>query len=360
MNLASRALRQALFVAALVSGLAASTAFAANSYAVRNLVSDGGVPAEHRDDNLKNGWGIALSATSPIWVADNGTGKSTLYDGLGNMLSLVVTVPSVSGSDPGAPTGIVFNGSTDFVVRSGTAAGAARFIFASEDGLISGWSPGVDATHAIHAVFMSSAVYKGLTLTSNGGVNMLYAADFHGHKIDVYGPNFTPRKMPGAFVDPNIPANFSPFNILTLGGRLYVAYAQKEEDGDDEVAGPGLGIVDAFDTSGHLLQRVATGGTLNAPWGMAIAPSNFGDFSGSLLVGNFGDGTINAFDPTSGAFLGQLRTPDGQILVIDGLWGIAFGNGSTAQNLPSNTLFFAAGPNGEENGVFGRIDAASP
>jgi uncharacterized protein (TIGR03118 family) len=209
-------------------------------------------------------------------------------------------------------------------------------------------------------VFMSSAVYKGLTLASNGGVNMLYAADFHGHKIDVFGPNFTPKKMPGAFVDSNIPANFSPFNILALGGRLYVAYAQKKEDGNDEVDGPGLGIVDAFDTSGHLLQRVATGGTLNAPWGMAIAPANFGDFSNSLLVGNFGDGTINAFDPTSGAFLGQLRTPDGQILVIDGLWGIAFGNGSTAQNLPSNTLFFAAGPNGEENGVFGRIDAASP
>src|ERR1700719_283519 len=344
MNLASRALRQALFVATLASGLAAGAAFAANSYAVRNLVSDGGVPAEHRDDNLKNGWGIALSATSPIWVSDNGTGMATLYDGLGNMLS----------------TGVVFNGSNDFVVRRGTAAGAARFIFSSEDGLISGWSPGVDATHAIPAVFMSSAVYKGLTLASNGGVNMLYAADFHGHKIDVFGPNFTPRKMPGAFVDPNIPANFSPFNILALGGRLYVTYAQKEEDGNDEVDGPGLGIVDAFDTGGHLLQRVATAGALNAPWGMAIAPANFGDFSNSLLVGNFGDGTINAFDPANGAFLGQLRTPDGQILVIDGLWGIAFGNGSTAQNLPSNTLFFAGGPNGEENGVFGRIDAASP
>src|SRR5256886_14156333 len=310
MNLASCARRQALFAAALASGLAGGAAFAANSYAVRTLVSDGGVPAEHRDDNLKNGWGIALSATSPIWVADIGTGKSTLYDGLGNMLSLVVTVPSASGSDPGAPTGIVFNGSNDFVVRSGTAAGAARFIFAAEDGLISGWSPGVDATHAIHAVFMAAAVYKGLAIASNAGANMLYAADFHGRKIDVYNSHFAPVKIPGGFVDPTIPANYAPFNIMALGGRLYVAYAQKEENGDDEVAGPGLGIVDAYDTAGHLLQRIATGGTLNAPWGMAIAPANFGDFSGSLLVGNFGDGTINAFNPTSGAFLGQLRTPD--------------------------------------------------
>jgi uncharacterized protein (TIGR03118 family) len=360
MNLFSHALRRGLVLAALASGLAAGTVFAANSYQVRNLVSDGGVPAEHRDDNLKNGWGISMSATSPIWVADNGTGKATLYDGLGNMLSLVVTVPSASGSGDGTPTGNVFNVSNDFVVHSGTAAAPARFIFASEDGLISGWSPGVDATHAIHAVFMSAAVYKGLALASNSGVNMLYAADFHGHKIDVFGPNFAPQKLPGAFVDPNVPANFSPFNIVSLAGRLYVSYAQKEEDGDDEVAGPGLGIVDVFDTGGHLLQRITAGGTLNAPWGMAIAPANFGDFSNRLLVGNFGDGTINAFDLNTGVFQGQLRTPNGQILVIDGLWGIAFGNGSVTQNLPSNTLFFAAGPNDEENGVFGRIDVASP
>ena len=184
--------------------------------------------------------------------------------------------------------------------------------------------------------------------------------NFHGRKIDVFGPNFAPQKMPGAFVDPNVPANYSPFNIVFLAGRLYVSYAQKEEDGNDEVAGPGLGIVDVFDTGGHLLQRVTAGGTLNAPWGMAIAPANFGDFSNRLLVGNFGDGTINAFDLNTGAFQGQLRTPNGQILVIDGLWGIAFGNGSVTQNLPSNTLFFAAGPNGEDNGLFGRIDVASP
>src|ERR1700682_6340307 len=169
MNLASHALRQALVVAALASALTAGAAFAAHSYVVLTLVSDRGVPTEHRDDNLKNGWGIALSATSPIWVSNNGTGMSTLYDGLGNMLSLVVSVPSASGSDAGAPPGIVFNGPSYFGVRSGRAAGAARFIFASEDGRISGWSPGVDATHAIHAVFMSSAVYKGLTLASIGG-----------------------------------------------------------------------------------------------------------------------------------------------------------------------------------------------
>jgi uncharacterized protein (TIGR03118 family) len=233
---------------------------------------------------------------------------STLYDGLGNMLSLVVCVPSASGSDPGVPTGIVFNGSNDFVVRSGAAAGAARFIFASEDGLISGWSPGVDATHAIHAVFLSSAVYKGLTLASNGGVNMLYAADFHGHKIDVFGPNFTPRKCP-ARSSIRISPPTSRRSTFWPSAGAWTSRVHKRKDGNDEVDGPGLGIVDAFDTSGHLLQRVATGGTLNAPWGMAIAPAN---------------------------------------------------NGSTAHNLPSNTLFFAAGPNGEENGVFGRIDAASP
>ena len=358
MKLRSFGLWRALLPILLGFGLAAGSAFAANSYQVHNLVSDGGVPADHHDDNLKNGWGIAMSATSPTWVADNGTGHSTLYDGLGNPLSLVVTIPAASGNDQGTPTGIVFNNSSDFVVRSGTASGAARFIFASEDGLISGWSPGVDATHAIHAVFMAAAVYKGLAIASNAGANMLYAADFHGRKIDVYNSHFAPVKIPGGFVDPTVPANYAPFNIIALGGRLYVAYAQKEEDGDDEVAGPGLGIVDAYDTAGHLLQRIATGGTLNAPWGMAIAPANFGDFGTRLLVGNFGDGTINAYDIASGTFQGQLRTPDGQILSIDGLWGLAFGNG--ANNQPTTTLFFAAGPNDEANGVYGKIEAVPP
>lgn len=356
MNIFSSTLRRALPLAVLGLGLAAGAAIAANSYQVHNLVSDGGVPADHGDNNLKNGWGVAFNPNGFVWVSDNGSGLSTLYDGLGNPQSLVVSIPSASNSGPGTPTGIVFSGSSDFVVRSGTAAGPSRFIFASEDCLISGWAPTVDGTHAIHAVFMSSAVYKGLALASNNGANMLYAADFHGRKIDVFNANFTPVKIPGGFVDLTVPSDYAPFNIQALGGRLYVAYAQKE--GDDEVAGPGLGIIDEYDTGGHLLRRIATGGTLNAPWGMVIAPANFGDFSNSLLVGNFGDGTINAYDVASGAFQGQLRTPGGDVIAIDGLWGIAFGN--NLNNQPTTTLFFAAGPNEEENGVYGRIDAASP
>jgi uncharacterized protein (TIGR03118 family) len=350
-------LRRILLPAILGWGLVSGTAIAVG-YQVHNLVSDGGVAADHHDDNLKNGWGVAFNPNGFVWVADNGSGLATLYDGLGNPQSLVVSIPG-SGDAPGTPTGIVFNGSNDFNVRLGATTGPSRFIFAGEDGVISGWAPNVDGTHALHAVFMADAVYKGLTIASNNGINMLYAANFHAHRIDVFRANFSPVKIPGGFVDPTLPSNFSPFNILALGGRLYVAYAQKEDDGDDEVAGPGLGIVDEYDTGGQLLRRIAAGGTLNAPWGMTIAPAGFGEFSGRLLVGNFGDGTINAYDLSSATFQGQLRNPAGEVIAIDGLWGIAFGN--NLNNQPPTTLFFAAGPNDESNGVYGRIDAvASP
>jgi len=352
MSLASS---KALLVIGL--GLCTGVAAAANSYQVRNIVSDGGVTADHRDRNLVNGWGVAFNPNGFVWVSDNGTGLSTLYDGLGNPQSLVVAIPGADGG-PGTPTGIIFNGSSDFVVRNSTTAGPARFIFASEDGVISGWAPNVDGTHALPAVFMANAVYKGLTAAPNAGVNMLYAADFHGRKIDVFRSNFTPVKLPGAFVDPSLPPGYAPFNIQSLGGKLYVTYALKEEDEDEEVTGPGLGIVDAYDTAGHLLQRIATGGTLNAPWGMALAPAGFGDFSNSLLVGNFGDGKINAYNAATGQFLGQLRAPNGDVIAVDGLWGMAFGN--NLNNQPSTTLFFAAGPNDEANGLYGRIDVASP
>jgi uncharacterized protein (TIGR03118 family) len=331
-----------------------------NSYQVHNLVSDGGVPADHKDTNLKNGWGVAFNPTAVVWVADNHSGKSTLYDGNGVAQGLVVTIPAASGpSGTGSPTGIVFNASNDFQVTNGTTSGPSRFIFASEDGMISGWAPTVDGTHALKGVLNPDAVYKGLALTGNGsGHFFLYAADFRGKKIDVYNSAFGAVTMPGGFIDKNIPNDYGPFNIQNIQGNLYVTYAKKQPGSDDEMAGPGLGFVDVFDADGNLIRRLARHGTLNAPWGVALAPAGFGRFSNDILVGNFGDGTISAFNPRSGNFVGQMRTPDHKLLKIDGLWGIAFGNGILNQQ--TDTLFFAAGPNDEDNGVYGRIESVSP
>src|SRR5205814_3490609 len=268
---------------------------------------------------------------------------------------LVVTIPSANGTDHGTPTGITFNSSSDFKVG---AAGAA-FLFATEDGLIAGWNGGTVATRVFPAAGVTpTAVYKGIAIAGNGTAHFLYAADFHNKKIDVLDATFAPVTTTGGFVDPNIPAEFGPFNIMNIQGNLYVAYAQKEEDGDDEVAGPGLGFVDVFDADGVLLRRLATRGKLNAPWGMALAPTGFGKFSNALLVGNFGDGTINGYDPKNGTSLGQLRTADNNVLVIDGLWGIAFGNGILSQ--PTDVLFFAAGPAGETQGLYGFIEPSAP
>jgi len=343
--------------AALGLALALPLHAASNSYQVHNLVSDGGVPADHLDTNLKNGWGVAFNPTAVVWVADNHTGKSTLYDGNGVPQGLVVTIPAATTGGMGSPTGITFNGSNDFQVPPGaTTKGPSRFIFASEDGVISGWAPTINATNALIGHVNPEASYKGLALTGNGGTHFfLYAADFKGRKIDVYNSNFDPVTMPGGFIDKNIPKNYAPFNVQSILGNLYVTYAKVEEGGDDEEAGPGLGFVDVFDADGNLLRRLAQHGKLNAPWGVALAPASFGKFSNQVLVGNFGDGTINAYDPRNGGFKGQLRTPNGKVLKIDGLWGIAFGNGILNQQ--TDTLFFAAGPNGEENGVYGRIEA---
>jgi uncharacterized protein (TIGR03118 family) len=342
-------------LAVLTFGLALSTAIIAepNSYQVRNLVSDGAVPAAHPDTNLVNGWGIAFSATGPVWVADNGTGKSTLYDGDGNPFALVVSIPTASGSGQGTPTGIVFNGSSDFMVNGAPA----RFLFATQDGAIAAWSGGASA--AIATVSTTGAVYTGITIAGNGGSNnLLYAADFLNGKIDVFDSTFAPTTVPGGFADPGIPSGFAPFNIMNIQGNLYVAYALREEGEAEEIAGPGLGFIDVFDADGVLLGRVASRGKLNAPWGIALAPAGFGRFSNQLLVGNFGDGTINAYDLKNGTFAGQLRTTNGQVLKIDGLWGIAFGNGFLKQF--TDTLFFAAGPNDETNGLYGSIDPAAP
>jgi uncharacterized protein (TIGR03118 family) len=347
-------------LAALAFGLALSTAIIAaspNSYQVHNLVADVAGQADHTDASLVNGWGIALSPTSPMWVSDNGSGKSTVYDGTGTLF-LTVTIPSVSGTGQGAPTGITFNlgaspTSTDFLVAG--AGTAARFLWATEDGGIAAWAAGGSATIKFTAT--DGAVYKGLAMAGDGGSHFrVYAADFHNGKIDVIDSTFIKTSVPGGFSDPTLPAGFNPFNIMNLQGDLYVAYALKEADGNDEVAGPGLGFVDVFDADGFLIRRVASRGKLNAPWGMALAPSGFGKFSNHLLVGNFGDGTINAYDLKNGTFAGQLRTSDGKVLTIDGLWGIAFGNGFQQQ--PTDTLFFAAGPDHESHGLYGKIEPA--
>lgn len=344
-----------------VSALLASPAAiaAGNVYQQHNLVSDGFVPADNPDPNLINGWGIAFNPTGPVWVAANGSGTSTLYDGAGKPQSLVVQIPAATGSgDKGSPTGIVFNGSTGFVVSQGGVSGPSRFLFATEDGVIAGWSPTVDMTHAIRVIdnsASSGAVYKGLALSAGGSGSMLYAADFHNNKIDVFDNTFKPVTLPtGAFTDPRLPPGFAPFGLQAINGNIYVAYAKQDADKLDEVAGPGLGYINVFDPNGQLLHRVASRGALNAPWGLTLAPAGFGKFGNRLLVGNFGDGTINAYDLASGRFVGKLIGPDHKPIQIDGLWGLAFGNGFVNQQV--NTLFFAAGPGDEKHGLYGRID----
>lgn len=330
-----------------------------NAYQQRNLVSDGAIPADHTDPNLVNPWGIAFTPFSFAWVADNATGKSTIYDGNGVPQPLVVTIPPASDtSGPSNPTGIVFNGSGDFVVHQGSASGPARFIFATESGTLAAWSPDVDATNALLVMdnTASGAVYKGLAMAGNGTGLFLYATDFHNARIDVFDSDFQPTHLSGSFQDPAIPRGFAPFGIQNIQGNLYVTYAKQDADRHDDVPGRGFGFVNVFDADGHLLKRLISRGRLNAPWGLALAPAGFGRFSNRLLVGNFGNGLINAYDVATGEWVGQLHRPGGRALRIDGLWGLSFGNGVEHQH--THTLFFTAGPSDETHGLYGRIDAA--
>ena len=337
-----------LLAAALVLAASMPSFAAQGSYSRTDLVTNA------TDSNLVNAWGLTRSATSPWWVSDNGTDKSTLYNGSGGKLALVVTIPP-AGS---APNGVVFNSTSGFVVTSGGKSAASRFIFATESGTIAGWSPSVDATNAVVAVHGPGAVYKGLAIGTSGGSTFLYATNFNASTVDVFDSNFHAATLDGNFSDPGIHAGFAPFGIALLNGDLYVTYARRDANGHDDVAGPANGYVDVFDTSGHLLRRAATRGRLNSPWGVAIAPADFGRYSGDLLVGNFGDGRINAVDPATGEFLGQLRGANNRPITIDGLWAIAFGGGN-ANSGPASSLFFTAGPNGESNGLFGVIQAAA-
>jgi uncharacterized protein (TIGR03118 family) len=326
-----------------------------NAYVVHNLVSDVPGMAAHTDSNLVNAWGLAASATSPWWTADNGTDLATVYNAAGVPFPPPPASPIVV-QVPGGPTGEVANSGPNFVVGSGAASGPARFLFATEDGTILGWNPTASPSMALVGVPAAGAVYKGLAIA---GTNRLYATDFHNDKVDVFDGNFQPVTIPGAFADPGLPAGFAPFDIQNVGGRILVSYAKQDADRHDDVPGQGLGFVDAFDTNGMFLQRIATRGQLNSPWGLAQAPAGFGRFSGDLLVGNFGNGKINAYAPQAdGSYerVGLLKRVDGTPIVIDGLWALQFGHGAP-NNGSLRTLFFTAGPDGESHGLFGSIDA---
>jgi uncharacterized protein (TIGR03118 family) len=341
-------------LAATVLAIGAAGANASQTLVAYNLyplVSDSSaVSAPLTDSSLVNGWGLSASATSPWWTSNNKTSTSNLYSGVGAKIALTVSVA-------GGPTGTVANPSTtDFAVSQGNASGAARFLFDTQAGTIMGWSPTVNGTAAVTAVDNSSkgAVYDGLAILNS----RLYAADFHNARIDSFDASWKPLSLP--FADPNIPKGWAPFNIQALGGNLFVTYAQQDKTGKVNVAGGGLGYVDEFTPDGTLVVRVASKGNarapLNAPWGLAMAPSNFGAYSGDLLVGNFGNGRISAYQQRSDGkwvYKGQLRVASGAPITIDGLWAIAFGNGATAG--PTNNLYFLAGPTGQTHGLFGFI-----
>jgi uncharacterized protein (TIGR03118 family) len=315
-----------------------------NTFAETDLVSDIPGRAAITDPSLVNPWGIASSATSPFWVSDNGTGLSTLYNTAGAKQGLTVTIPPAGAA---APTGIVFN-------PTAASFGGTRFIFATEGGTIDAWSSG---TSAVNKVAVDGAEFKGLAIGNNGSGNFLYATNFSTGNIDVFDSSFAPASLTGSFMDPTIPAGYRPFNVQNLGGQLYVTYALRDPVTGDDVGGPGHGFVDVFDLNGNLLRRVASMGPLDSPWGMALAPTGFGPFAGDLLVGNFGDGMINVFDPLSGMFIDSLRDPGGNPIVIEGLWGLIDGNGGSGG--AADSVYFAAGIAGdgsvEDHGLFGRL-----
>jgi uncharacterized protein (TIGR03118 family) len=362
------ALAVTVISAVLFAPPVAAGAQAGGSYAQRNLVSDLAGVARFQDPNLVNSWGLSHSPTGPWEVSDNGTGLATSYKGNGMGVPPVVFIPAPGGGPGGAPTGNVFNPTSGFVISQGGVSGPAQFLFATEDGTISGWNPAVDPAHALIAVDRSGvrqgkflgAVYKGLALGQDGPAGFLFATDFRFGVVEQFDAGF---HLVRSFTDPVLASDcplrgqcFAPFGIQNIGGDLFVSFALQNKAHHDDVAGVGNGFVDVFDTSGTLLRRFASGGALNSPWGLALAPAGFGAFSTDLLVGNFGDGRISAFDPATGAFLGQLQDPSGHPITINGLWGLAFGNGGLAGD--PTTLFFAAGLNDEADGLFGTLQPA--
>jgi uncharacterized protein (TIGR03118 family) len=336
----------------------AATLHAANTYIQHNLVADQSGMADHTDASLVNPWGICASATSPFWFSDEGSGVSTLYStgGSGSVPGLTVTIKPSATATQGQPTGCVYNSTTGFAVAAGKPAG---FIFDGQDGTITAWNSSVDLTHALVMVdnSASGAVYKGLAIGTNAGATYLYATNFHAGTIEVYDTNFKPvTQASGAFTDPMIPSGFAPFNIQTVNGNLYVTYALQDAAKHNDVPGAGNGYVDVYNTAGTLMQHLIAGGPLNSPWGVALAPAGFGDYANDLLVGNFGDGWINVFNPTTGAFLASLADVKGNTIAISGLWALQVGNGGSGGD--KNAVYFTAGAGGEAHGLFGSLQAA--
>jgi uncharacterized protein (TIGR03118 family) len=373
----ARVTRRGLSAAAIVSAgaLAAGALGAApagasahiGGYRQINLVSDQAGKANLRDRDLVNAWGLAASPGtnaspgSPLWVADNGSDKATLYQGASaTSVSKVPLTVNVTGA---APTGQVFNGDgSAFMVKDDKGnSGSALFIFDTENGTIDGWAPNVGgpAPSTVTEVARNNganAVYKGLAEATVKGKSFLYATNFRSGRVEAYDSTFTPVEMPGGlFVDPGLPAGYGPFGIAEIKGKLYVTFAKQDATLHDDVAGPGLGFVDVFTNTGAFVRRLVTRGALNSPWGLALAPRSFGRFGGDLLVGNFGNGLINVYNPDNGASLGRLRRPNGLPIQIDGLWGLMFGNGNAAK---TNELVFSAGPAEESHGLLGKIVVA--
>ena len=330
----------------VLTAISFTAAFArADTYSSTNFQSDLPGLAAHVDPNLVNPWGMAVSSGGTIWVSDNGTGVSTLYGQDGTAASLVVTIPtSARNKDGGNPTGVVFNSTAFFKVTKNGNSQPSRFIFVSEDGSISGWSLALDQTHAIIAVDNGTnlgskrAIYKGATLGVANGHNFLYVTNFHTGHVETYDENFH-QVNPSGFADGTLPAGYAPFGIRNFNNEIFVTYALQDAKGEDDVAGPGNGFVNVFDPSGNFLRRLVSNGNLNAPWGLALV-------EGELWIGNFGDGTINNYDPTTGAFLETISRANGDPVQFDGLWDL----------LPLGAgVYFTAGIADEEHGLFGLI-----
>jgi uncharacterized protein (TIGR03118 family) len=342
----------AIASASLAGGAAKGYGTSVGRYAQHNLVSDQAGKADVRDPDLVNAWGLSFGPSTPAWVADAETGVSTLYSGDVNgtpvtKVPLTVTIPG------GSPTGTVYNPTNSFVVKSGGQSAPANFLFSSEAGKIAAWSLNVPPpTKAKIVASVKGAIFKGLAIADSAKGPRIYATDFHHGKVDVWDGKFSRVHHRGAFRDRRIPDRFAPFGIQEVGGHIVVTYAKQDAKAEDDVPGAGDGFVDIYSKRGKLLDRFVRRGHLNAPWGIAKAPKGFGGASGALLIGNFGNGRINAYKPKNGKFLGTLKDKQGRKLTIDGLWALQFGNGTIGT---PHTLLFTAGPFDETHGLFGDL-----